>query len=50
MCTYVTYESLFAFTQTMLSLITVIACIITLVITIVKLHSSKKDTKNKRKK
>ena len=50
MCTYVTYESLFAFTQTLFSLITVIAGIITLVITIVKLYSSDKDTKNKRKK
>ena len=50
MCTYVTYEGLFAFTQTLFTLVTVIACIITLVITIVKLYSSDKDTKNKRKK
>ena len=50
MYAYVTYESLFAFTQTLFSLAAVIAGIITLVITIVKLHSSEKDTENKRKK
>ena len=50
MCTYVTYESLFAFAQTLFSLVTVIVGIIALVITIVKLNGSEKDTKNKRKK
>ena len=50
MGTYVTYESLFAFTQILLTLTVVVTGIITLVIAIVKLHAKRSDSKNKRKK
>lgn len=49
MYTYVNYESLFAFVQVMFSFIAMIIGIITLVITIVKLNSSDKDTKKRKK-
>lgn len=49
MYTYVTYESLFAFVQVMFSFIAMIIGVITLVITIVKLNSSEKDTKKRKK-
>ena len=50
MGTYVTYESLFALMQILLTLIGVITGIITLVIAIVKLYAEHSDSKNKRKK
>ena len=50
MCTYVTYEGLFAFTQILFSSAAAVAGIITLVIAIVKLYGGRSDTKNKRKK
>ena len=42
MSTYVTYESLFAFTQILLTLTVVVTGIITLIIAIIKLNNKRK--------
>ena len=45
MSTYVTYESLFAFTQILLTLTVVVTGIITLIIAIIKLNNKRKNNR-----